>query len=64
VPKRSVQLAYLEEAARRLADSRVHVVQLPHFNGVPGDWHPSGTAHRTVAAQLEPLLRQALNWNP
>ena len=64
MPKRSVQLAYLEEAARRLADSRIHVVQLPHFDGVPGDWHPSGTAHRAVAAQLEPLLRQALNWNP
>lgn len=62
VPKRSVQKAYLDEIARRLGDPRIHVVQITHHEGVPGDWHPSGTAHRAVADELEPLFRQALGW--
>lgn len=62
VPLRSVQYAYLQEVARQLADSHIHVVQLAHYAGVPNDWHPSGTAHRAVADELEPLIRQALKW--
>ena len=62
VPLRTVQRAYLDEVATRLADPRIHVVQIAHYEGVPGDWHPSGTAHRAVADELEPLFRRALNW--
>ncbi len=61
-PLRTVQLAYLNEIAQRVGDPHVHVVQIAHHDGVPGDWHPSGTAHRAVADELEPLFRQALKW--
>jgi hypothetical protein len=58
----SVQRAYLEEIARRLGDSRVQVVPIAHYPAVPGDGHPSGTAHRAVADELEPVFRKALKW--
>jgi hypothetical protein len=62
VPMRSVQKAYLDEVVQRLSDPRIHLVQIAHYEGVPGDWHPSGTAHRAVANELEPVIRQMLNW--
>jgi lysophospholipase L1-like esterase len=62
VPMHSVQRAYLEEIARRLGDSRVQVVPIAHYPAVPGDGHPSGTAHRAVADELEPVFRKALKW--
>jgi hypothetical protein len=62
VPMRSVQKAYLDEIADRLGDKKVQVVSIAHYAGVPGDWHPSGTAHRAVAAELEPVIRKAMNW--
>jgi len=62
VPLRSVQYAYLQEVAHQLADPHIHVVQIAHYAGVPGDWHPSGTAHRAVAGELEPIIRQAMKW--
>jgi lysophospholipase L1-like esterase len=61
-PKRSVQKAYLDEVVQRLGDPRIQVIPIAHHDGVPGDWHPSGTAHRAVADELEPLFRQALGW--
>ena len=33
-----------------------------NFEGVPGDWPPSGTSHRAVANELEPFIRKAMNW--
>jgi len=62
VPMRTVQKAYLDEIAGRLGDKKVQVVSIAHYEGVPGDWHPSGTAHRAVAAELEPIIRKAMNW--
>jgi hypothetical protein len=62
VPMRSVQKAYLDEIAGRLVDKKVRVVNIAHYEGVPGDWHPSGTAHRAVAGELEPVIRKAMNW--
>jgi len=62
VPLRTVQRAYFDEIARRLGDPRVQVVPIAHYPGVPGDWHPSGTAHRAVADELEPVFRRALKW--
>ena len=62
VPMRSVQKAYLDEIAGRLGDKKVQVVSIAHYEGVPGDWHPSGTAHRAVAAELEPVIRKAMSW--
>ncbi len=62
VPLRTVQRAYLDEIARRVADPRVQVVSISHYAGVQGDWHPSGTAHRAVAKELAPVFSQALKW--
>jgi len=62
VPMRSVQKAYLDEVVQRLGDPRIQVLQIAHYEGVPGDWHPSGTAHRAVANELEPVIRKVLNW--
>jgi lysophospholipase L1-like esterase len=62
VPMRTVQKAYLDEVVQRLGDPKIQVVQLAHYEGVPGDFHPSGTAHRAVANELEPILRKTLNW--
>jgi len=60
IPLRSVLLAYLHEVVRRLDDAKVKVIELPTYPVVPGDWHPSGTAHRAVADLLEPDFRNAL----
>lgn len=62
VPKRSVQRAYLEEVVNRLGDARIQVVPIAHYQPVPGDGHPSGTAHRAIADELEPVFRKALQW--
>jgi archaellum biogenesis ATPase FlaH len=62
VPMRSVQKAYLDEVVQRLGDQRIQVVQIAHYEGVPGDWHPSGTAHRAVANELEPVIRKVMSW--
>ncbi len=62
IPLRTVQKAYLEELIRRTGDQRMQVIQISHYEGVPGDWHPSGTAHRSVVKELEPYFSKALNW--
>jgi hypothetical protein len=62
VPMRTVQKAYLDEVVQRLGDPKIQVVQIAHYEGVPNDWHPSGTAHRAVVKELEPIIRKALNW--
>ena len=62
VPLHTVQHAYFDEIVRRLADPHVQVVPVAHYPGVPGDFHPSGTAHRAIAAELEPVFRQVLKW--
>jgi hypothetical protein len=63
-PRRTVLQAYLEAVVHRLADPRVSVVDIGSYPGVPGDWHPDGTAHESVAAKLEPLFRRALESRP
>ena len=62
VPRRAVQRAYLEEIVNRLGDARIQVVPIAHYQPVPGDGHPSGTAHRAIANELEPVFRKALKW--
>ncbi len=62
VPKRTVQRAYLDEIVRRLNDAHVTAVAISNYPGVPGDGHPSGTAHRAVTDELEPVFRKALGW--
>jgi hypothetical protein len=59
-PRRDVLRSYLDLVAKRLGDPRVTVTDIGTYPGVPGDWHPDGTAHEAVANILEPLFRQAL----
>ncbi|MDR3738973.1 MAG: GDSL-type esterase/lipase family protein [Terracidiphilus sp.] len=62
VPKRTIQRAYLEEIVQRLGDRLTRIAPISSHPGVPGDGHPSGTAHRAVADELESIFRSALNW--
>ncbi len=62
IPYRTVQKAYLDELVRRVGDQKIQVIQISHYEGVPGDWHPGGTAHRAVVKELEPYLSKTLNW--
>ena len=64
VPLRRVLRAYLEEVTRRLGDPGVQVVPISQYPVVPGDGHPSGTAHRAIADELEPAFRKALKLDP
>jgi hypothetical protein len=63
-PRRDVLRANLDQVVRRVGDPRVIVADVGTFPGVPGDWHPDGTAHESVADQLEPLFRRALESAP
>lgn len=59
-PRHTVLKAYLNEVVRRLNSPSVSVVDVGNYHGVPGDGHPDGSAHETVAHILEPRLRAAL----
>jgi len=61
-PRRSVLRGYLEEVVHRIASPKVILAPLSHYPGVPGNGHPTGTEHRKMAAELEPLLRRELGW--
>jgi hypothetical protein len=63
-PRRDVLRANLDQVVKRLGDPRVTVADVGTYPGVPGDWHPDGTAHESVADQLEPLFRRALESTP
>jgi len=60
VPRRTVLRSYQEAVVRHLGDPGVRIVDIGTYPGVPGDWHPDGTAHEAVANILEPLFRHAL----
>lgn len=60
VPRHTVLRAYLDQVAKALGDPRVLVAEVGTYPGVPGDWHPDGTAHESVASLLDPILRKAL----
>jgi hypothetical protein len=59
-PRRSVLRHYLQETLRRLGDVRASHAPVSVHPGIPGDGHPSGTEHRSIAAELLPLFRDAL----
>jgi hypothetical protein len=54
--------AYLVEVAARIRDARVIVAPIAHYDGVPGDGHPTGEDHKAIASELEPVFRRALGW--
>ena len=60
MPQRTVLHAYLDEVVKRVGDPRVMVADVGAYPVVPGDGHPDGFAHETIAKKLEPIFRQAL----
>lgn len=61
-PRRAVLHAYLERIIRQVGSHQVTLAPLKHEAGVPNDGHPTLQEHESMAAELEPLLRQRLGW--
>lgn len=62
LPKRSVLHAYILETIEKLGDSWVRIAPVKHYEGVPNNGHPSRADHEAIASEIEPLLREALQW--
>jgi hypothetical protein len=62
VPKRTILHAYLQEIVTRLNSPQVLLAPVSHYQGTPGDGHPTRANHEAIAAELEPLFRQVLHW--
>lgn len=62
LPKRSVLRGYLHEVIERFNTADVQFAPVSHYDGVPGNGHPSRADHEAIANELEPVIRQALNW--
>ena len=61
-PRRTVQIAYLDEVVARCASPLVRHANIRHYPGRPGkDAHPIAEQHRAMADELDPLFRAALN---
>jgi len=63
VPKRAVLHAYLLEVVEKINRPDVRLAPVRHYVGVPNNGHPAREDHKAIANELEPLLRQALQWN-
>jgi hypothetical protein len=61
-PQKTVLRAYLAETARRLGDAQVRVVESRHYPGDACNPHPTRQQHAAMAADLEPIIRQAAGW--
>ena len=61
-PKRTVLHAYLQEIAAKVNSPQVQLASVSHYAGIPGNGHPTRTDHESIAKELEPQFRQALNW--
>jgi hypothetical protein len=62
VPRRDALIGYLEEVVKQAKLPQVSTITIPQRPGVPGDGHPTAEEHRLMAAQIAPLLKQALGW--
>ena len=61
-PKRSVLHAYLLEVLEKISRPDVRQAPVKHYAGIPNNGHPTREDHEAIATELEPLLRQALQW--
>jgi lysophospholipase L1-like esterase len=61
-PKRTVLHAYLEEIAALIHQPEVQLAAVSHYEGIPGNGHPTRADHEAIAAELEPQFRAALHW--
>ena len=63
VPKRSVLHAYLLEVLEKINNPDVMLAPVSHYVGVPNNGHPTRADHEAIASEIEPLIRQQMNWN-
>ena len=61
-PKRTVLHAYLEEIATTIDQPQVQLATVSHYEGIPGNGHPTRADHEAIASELEPQFRAALKW--
>jgi len=61
-PKRTVLHAYLQEIVAKVNSPQVQLASVSHYAGIPGNGHPTRADHESIAKELEPQFRQALNW--
>jgi len=60
--RRTALHAYLDQIVRHVGDPKVMLAPLQHYPGVPANGHPTGREHEAIAAELEPVFRQAFGW--
>jgi hypothetical protein len=61
-PKRTILHAYLQEIAAKVNSPQVQLAFVSHYEGIPGNGHPTRADHEAIAKELEPQFRQALGW--
>ncbi|MGO8837504.1 MAG: GDSL-type esterase/lipase family protein [Limisphaerales bacterium] len=61
-PKRTMLHAYLQEIVAKVNSPQVQLASVSHYAGIPGNGHPTRADHESIAKELEPQFRQALNW--
>ncbi|HVU16693.1 MAG TPA: GDSL-type esterase/lipase family protein [Candidatus Didemnitutus sp.] len=61
-PRRSVLRSYLEQVIVRCHSPHVILMPVSHYPGVPNNGHPTGADHKSMADEIEPVLRKALGW--
>ena len=53
---------YLNEAAKQVADKRVHVGESTHYSGDKTDGHPTREQHAAMAEELIPQIKSIMKW--
>ncbi len=61
-PRRAALHACLAQVVAHFNSPKVVLAPVRHYPGVPGNTHPTGAEHASIADGLEPLLRHALGW--
>jgi len=60
--KKATLIDYLHETAKRVDDTRVHIVKSTHYPGDKTDAHPTKEQHALMAKDLVPQLKTIMKW--
>lgn len=60
--KKTALIDYLQEAAKRVDDKRVHIVKANHYPGDKTDGHPTKEQHALMAKDLIPQVKAIMKW--
>jgi hypothetical protein len=61
-PQKTVLRRYIARTVQELRSDRVSAVDSNQYPGDACDSHPTGEQHASMARDLEPVIRQAMNW--